>query len=764
MRHDSIMSYNLIHRGIFYSREGVQWDIRILRDQYWEEEEIGMLSFSGEEPLVIEWDEKSKEEVICGSSATLKLISPEDGTYLELYSVAVGEYRLEVLKNGVLYWSGTLDPEFYEEPYSWEKDYEVTLTFSDFGILDRQKYVLSGMKTLREILDYSLGRSGICFSRVDETMISTSLSGGSGMSLSELTVRSDNFYDEDGEPCSLKEVLEGVFQPLALRMIQRGGVVWVYDLNGLYVRGSLKKVEWMSDDQVLGVDSVYNDAKVTWSTYAQSGVLNKRECYVDETDVNVIVLNNLNGAVYGESRVYSYHYSRELADWADTTDSGFSLWTSELGKNAELKANNTRFFKIVAQEDGQDLEGIAIWWPSCMGSRQYYNGGSSTNVQILLHGAGWGWDRRAGAGPVLWKSQDVWLPPVGRSEALCLRIALNLLMDCRMNPFETATNVTDLLAEKDWYDEWQKLGNFVYIPVTLKFQPEGSNDIYCWTNLDVVDRAVSRPVQALGETMGRWELYNQNQDNSPFTYGYLCWYNSDDRNEKCGVLGWHKNRSAINPHTSRLTTSLNKAADGQYVPYPTYGGRGGKLWLEVRYLGWVVAKGGASLSSPGSTGLWDGGKTLWCLMQLPEIEIQNARQYDTEINTDDVEYKGELNSAAKEDIEIETICGTVKGGIPTARGAYFRSSNLAQIETLTRANRTAQVEELLIGTLYSQFGQRKAKLEGTTTLPDKNLCLYREATLVGTRFLLTGAIENMQDDTCESILVELSQDVYDREH
>lgn len=151
-------------------------------------------------------------------------------------------------------------------------------------------------------------------------------------------------------------------------------------------------------------------------------------------------------------------------------------------------------------------------------------------------------------------------------------------------------------------------------------------------------------------------------------------------------------------------------------------------------------------------------------MQLPEIEIQNARQYDTEINTDDVEYKGELNSAAKEDIEIETICGTVKGGIPTARGAYFRSSNLAQIETLTRANRTAQVEELLIGTLYSQFGQRKAKLEGTTTLPDKNLCLYREATLVGTRFLLTGAIENMQDDTCESILVELSQDVYDREH
>ena len=247
------------------------------------------------------------------------------------------------------------------------------------------------------------------------------------------------------------------------------------------------------------------------------------------------------------------------------------------------------------------------------------------------------------------------------------------------------------------------------------------------------------------------------------TYGYFCWYQSDDRAEKSGVLGWRKNRSAINPHTSRLVTSLNGADDGQYVPYPTYGGRGGKLWLEVRYLGWVVAKGGASLNSPGSSDLWGSNKTLWCLMQLPEIEIQNARQYDTVINTDDVEYKGELNGAAKEDIEIETICGTVKGGIPTARGAYFRSSNLAQIETLVRANRTAQVEELLIGTLYSQFGQRKIKLEGTTTLPDKNLCIYREATLGNARFLLAGAVENVQDDTCEGVLVELRPDEYDKE-
>lgn len=759
----------LIYRGIFYDRLDVQWDIRILRNQTQAPEAVGVLDFPDEEPLLIEWDEHGKEEVICGSRATLKLMSPGDRTYIDLYSDAPGEIRLDVLKEGVLYWSGTLDPEFYEEPYSTLEDYEVSLTFSDFGIFGRRQYDMAGMKTLRELLDYCLTRSGINVARVDETLISTRIGLGSSLSLSDLSVRSDNFYDEDGEPLYLNEVLEGVLQPLALKVMQRGGVVWVYDLNGLYAGGRVEKVEWMSDDQMLGVDRVYSEAKVTWSPYAQSGVLTEKDCYVEDTDPNITALNRVFGEAHGNSRVFSYHYSRDLVDWVDATDCGFSLWASREGKNAEIKEEGARFFKIVPHEDGQKSEGIALLWPGVMGERVTNAGGYSVTFGRQENGCGF----RAGyigsgVGRAVWKSQEVWIPPVKNGNDLRVRIAMNLLMDCRFNPFESAENLSTIAGEKekDWYDQWNKRGNFVYIPVTLKFQPDGSNNVYCWTNQGIVRRGVNNPVQTLGETLGTWEPYDLARESNPLVYGYFCWYDVEDRAEKSGVLGWRKNRPAINPHKKRLVTALGGAEDGQYVPYPTFGSRGGKLWLEIRLEGWMLSDGGVNLSTEqviDTYGLWQDGKALWCLMELPEIEVIKAQQYDTAINTDDVEYKATLNGVAKEPIEIETICGTVAGGLPTARGAYFKTSDLTQVERLTRAGRTSQVEELLIGTLYSQFAERKTRLEGTTELPSAGLCLYREAMQGDRRFLLTGAVEDVQNETCESVLVELRPDEYDKE-
>ncbi len=264
------------------------WQVSIMLESDAPFTVIGELRFPADEPLTLEWEEESKEQPIVGSVATLTLLSPGDRTYENLYSIAVGKIRMDVYRNGQLYWSGALDPEFYEEPYATERDYEVSLTFSDFGILDRLNYDLSGMKTLREVVLYSLDRSMINYGALDERFISTSLSAaGQAMSLSDLKVRSDNFYDEDGEPLSLRKVLEGIFQPLALRLEQRSGRIWVYDLNGLYRKASAKRLRWASDDQTLGVDTVYNNAKITWSPYAQSGILSDGECWTEETDPNL---------------------------------------------------------------------------------------------------------------------------------------------------------------------------------------------------------------------------------------------------------------------------------------------------------------------------------------------------------------------------------------------------------------------------------------------------------------------------------------------
>jgi len=740
------------------------WQVSIMLESDTPFPTIGELRFPADEPLTLEWEEQSKEQPIVGSVATLTLLSPGDRTYENLYSIAVGKIRMDVYRNGRLYWSGALDPEFYEEPYATERDYEVSLTFSDFGILDRLNYDLSGMKTLREVVLYSLGRSMINYGALDERFISTSLSAtGPAMSLSDLKVRSDNFYDEDGEPLSLRKVLEGILQPLALRLEQRNGRIWVYDLNGLYQKASAKRLRWASDDQTLGVDAVYNNAKITWSPYAQSGTQSNGECWTEETDSNMIALNILDGRTNSRSTYYSYHYSTDLNDWLDATDSGFTLWTSSTGKGLDYLVDAARYFKIVPQYDGSEGEGIALLWPSVRGYKQTYGNGWSAAMEWRGHGINPNYlkTEMSTAGQAIFQTRPVWLPPVDSASGLYVRIALEMLMDPRFNPFESAVNWMDGLKQKDWASQWSKRGNFVFVPVTVKFRPSGGDKVYCWTNRSVVEQDVSSPVRSFPGTLGRWVEYDPTADTDPATWGYFAYYDSSDRAERAGVGDWKKNRPAINPHTKRLVSILENAEDGQFLPYPNFEGCGGELWLEVRSRNWRITDGGSSKSDD-SYGLW--GKCNWLLMKLPEVEIVNSSQFEQTISTEDIEYKAELNSHAKEAIELDTICGTSVDGVPTARGAYFNTADGKQITQLTRAGRTTQAEELLIGTLYSQFADRRTKLTGTVELEDDAaLAIYTEAMQGDKRFLMAGVIEDIQDGTGEATFVELRPDEYDKE-
>ena len=143
----------LRYTGEFVSVAGVVWRVEILQEADAEFATIGSLEFPADEPLVIEWGNKSKEEVICSSVATLKILSPGDRTYEDLYSIEVGRVRMDVYRDNALYWSGCIDTEFYEEPYETLNGYEVSLTFGDFGVLDRLKYDLADMQKLYAIID-----------------------------------------------------------------------------------------------------------------------------------------------------------------------------------------------------------------------------------------------------------------------------------------------------------------------------------------------------------------------------------------------------------------------------------------------------------------------------------------------------------------------------------------------------------------------------------------------------------------------------------
>lgn len=771
------MAKYLRYAGEFLSRAGITWRVEILQEAAQAFATVGDLTFEADRPLTIEWRKRDKEEPICGSVATIRVESPGDRTYEDLYTIEVGKIRMDVYRAGTLFWSGALDPEFYEEPYERAANYPVQLIFSDFGILDRLKYNLADMQTAYGILSDALARSTINYTSVDQSMISTYI-GDAKLTLGSLRMRSDNYYDEDGEASSLKEVLEGILQPLGLRMVQRNGRIWVYDLNGLYNLAQQAQIVWNGSRQTMGVDKVANNVKITWNTYAQGGKQGPEDCYTQEVDINRININNTDPATYGNSQYFSFHYSTDLFDWVDATDAGFTLWLSQLGANATLYDNGVRFFKIVEQNDGQESEGVAIFWTAYSGSGNKQHWSETKGLSRSLYGltgitwAGMGEPNLisllggtlASCGAKLFGSSSVWLPPVDNPGNLLLRVTLPMLMDCRFNPFESASNLIDGCNQEKWYKLWEERGNFVYVPVTLKFQPDGSNTVYCWSNRTVVARDHNgNPVKTLEDTYGSWSVYNAANDDAPTNWGYLCYWDKNNDGKVSGVLGWKTNRPGKNTYVGKITTLLKEAKDGQYVPYPT-SGRGGRLWLEVRKGGWIIIDDSTNLPSSGST---TNPKDLWykisqILFKLPQFEIVNRQQFDMEVNTDDVEYQAEINGAAKEAITIDTICGTHKDGVPTARGAYFNNNNGAQLNQFTRAGRTTQAEELLIGTLYSQYAQRRTTLDGEAELPAGGLKVFTEQNQGEKLFLMRGEVMDVITDTSDASLVELRPDEYDK--
>ena len=757
------------YSGEFAGTDGTLWRVEIHEDSETAFSTVGELSFPYDEPLLIEWEKRAKEEVIQGSSATLKLISPGDRTYVDLYSVKPCAVRLDVYRAGALYWRGTLDTELYEEPYESARGYTVSLTFSDFGVLARRKLYGHEVQSLRSILERALEAAGLAGMEIYDGYISSRVvpaarlvpetNGPTGASsqaeaglLDELYVSGDNFYDEDGEAITAEEVVEGVLQPLALRMIQCGGLVYVYDLNGLHAGAEKVMLEWAGATQTLGTDRVYNNVRVKWSPYVRTGNLLEADCWTAAVDAGLTdfgpeyILDGGRPSADGKCRYTTYHYTTDSDVWGDETDAGFTLWTSRTGKNADLTDERVRYFKVVPQNGGTECEGVAVMYTAV---GMY---GDSSDKSMVLGCMGVMPDELHAGTPkgVLFKTRLVPVTngPTGADsqaaagalpvdEGLYVKVTAELLLDARSNPFETAGEWMEGARERTYQEQWNRYGNFVYVPVCVKWK-DASGKTWCWDNRQEVQAKAPAKLKSLGSTLGEWKEYTES-DGKPGVWGYLAYYSGSDRENTAGVAnGWAKNRPGINPHSGQVTTQLSKC-EGAYVPCPA---GGGELWVEVLCGGWTAADQGCDFDKTyhsTNCGFWDEYESAgrWKIrhvwMKLPEVEMVRARAFDEALDDSDITYSAELEPEAEEALEIETICGSAAGGVPGARGVYLTAEG-AQVTEITRGGYTGQIEELLIGTLYSQYARRHTTLSGRLLAGSHagGLCVYFDRCMTDT--------------------------------
>ena len=144
------MAKQIIYWGEFRSVAGTLYRVEILSDD--KSYTAQRVFFPHDTPVEIEWNEVDKLEPVQGACLTLSLVSKSDRQFIDLYSIEVGKVRIDVYRDGALYWSGTLDPELYEEPYSQKKDYDVRAVY--VGILHNDYLSVS------ELLDVEVFYTG----------------------------------------------------------------------------------------------------------------------------------------------------------------------------------------------------------------------------------------------------------------------------------------------------------------------------------------------------------------------------------------------------------------------------------------------------------------------------------------------------------------------------------------------------------------------------------------------------------------------------
>lgn len=763
----------LRYRGEFVSRAGIVWRTDIMQEADTEFESVGALEFPADSPLVIEWQREDKEKVILGSNATLKIISPGDRTYEDLYTIEVGRIRMDVYKDESLYWSGTLDPEFYEEPYEMLNGYEVSLTFSDFGILDRLKYDLSGMQTLQTIILYALQKSEILYNGMDTGYITTEFADGTAITGGGLSVRSENFIDEEGEASTLYEVLEGILQPLAARIIQREGKVFLYDLNGLYTLGTAKAVQWDGDSQTMGTDKVANNVTVSFSPYGNAEVSSNEIEYGGKYDTeHTNLTNDATGAYNGDwdgdwGEYYSYY--PDYADHVSGSDDwdyfliDFTIFTHTKGTGLKSIGSGCRYFHILpVTGSASETTGVAYAF------RTGGHGGINTGRPVWkVHN----YIQRASVnghtGTIL-TTNRFFLPGLDEESAkkYYLRIVEEVLIDARYNPFSGSTEQND-----DGNDnKLKKKSAFVFIPATVTLYGDDGSALYHYKNRDIAEYVAEKGL--LGRCLGSWV-----PGADPGGDCWLEYYNPEDMEGDSGIRGWQGNRQCIGradysfkdvPNGIAIYDSFKKMDDGQYIPYPPASGYV-EVTIECGVLGYEyqspIGVGsfkdipfGSTESAWDKSGIYD--LIRWCLYKAPVVELVNNNLVFNSAELEDVEYSGYINKSAKEGIDIDTICGTADRTNPTARGVYYRTSTGHQIQELVRAGITDHPEKLLIGTLYSQYADRKTTLSGEAVI-DGGLHYYTERNQGDKRFMLMGDVQDVITDCTDAEYCEFRPDEYE---
>jgi hypothetical protein len=700
---------------------------------------------------VVEWAEDDLWAPIHGSTCTLQLLSPGDRSLVDLYTVPPAEVQLRLYRNGGLWWVGTLDPEFYEEPYDNRvKDYTVTLTFSDFGILDRMDvdWGTAGRKTLRSIISDCASRAGLdlltLISEVSSTYVDGLTTGDHKLLPQYVAARCANFYDEDGKPTTLKEALAAVLQPLGWRIEQRCGNIRLYDLNKRatpYTPQDLKPVQIYADG-TLSAGKTARRIELTFSPYDED------ELYNGKIDPDTLFGTDDTTSVVN----YNLDYN-----WDDPVP-GFTLHTgipsdvSALPYALSTVAAKAKYFRIEPKHSGSECAGVAYSWPTVSSAEGGFTYGKGGEAPFTFRP-----EQCATLGDAqmrLFKCKGIPVPASGGGGYRRLKLTLDLCVDCRYNPYESADEYNEEGANKRCSEEI----NLLYVPARVYLLNASGTITHYYESAETLS-----PTGYLQDN-GRWVA----AASAPWGKMFLAYYGADLEKKTSGVqCGWATNRpyvptSAMPKFRAYKGKSFKARGDGECIPLPPAEGT----------LVFEIGRGICFYNFDHTDVTNAAGRVAeinWILYKDPTVGVVN-KDY-TDIDPEDEVFTGEVESEAADDITIDTTCGgtDAKGERLTARGVLMTQNQNTkawhQLTTITRGPNAGRPEALLLATIASQLTPRHTVISGTCDLDIGAFTLCRVQGQPADRlFIPASEVADLREMEAKVKLIEISPDEYRPEY
>lgn len=715
------VAYSTTFRGV----EGTEWRIDILIEDY--KGTAQYLPLCADDGAIIEWAESDQMGVVQSSRLTLRCVSETDRSVFNTLILAAGCKTAIVYMNKKVYWRGTLDDEIYEEPYGYSRNYEVEFTFSDFGILNFIPYVGDdAFLTVRQVVALAMQEAGLGNLPVEIRSALRTVQNNPALptlplDFDTVSIMPSRITDqEDGAfgTTMLRDIIEEVLKPFALRIVQRCGVIWLYDIDSLYDYPSVIRITWHDDDGWLETGKKAGSVKVTFAPAAKKDVIDGTICpewfntlwgdrYINPYTIEPIFEGgNLVGINIVEG--FKIQHSRFL----DHSGRG----------NIKLVHPATAFFRMLPICEGDDCGGVAWNYVSADSENGYGEKWMLNNPRHLMS-----------ENTELFRTKPAFFPNCTDTDRknYMLNVKMGILVDTRSDPFGKD-------PEQGSSQHWavgivQENIHFAYIPVILNLIDGDGNVIWHYEN---------------NVEPGTW-IHDKSRcswNSGPGQWGqmWLCYY-GDDRSEKSPFChGWTENRMNIDSYYGDLPPMWDAADGGEFIPLPPEGG-----FLQI-----VV---GSALLIPNS-----GSVQYNAFINQTPSPFKWQLYRDLKLTLVSANWKGEvkMENVVESDwfgmngtISIETKYGTKTNGVaPSATGLIMHGALPAQGFYKNGSFQTleAHLRHLIMSQYWNGNG---IVLSGTVNLI-KQFCTLEDVT-AKVRMMMLSDRQNLIEETSEIRMTQI---------